>query len=99
MAPRRAAEIFLRRHPDAGHYRVILFASLAATGKGHMTDKAIEEIFSPRSFEVLWAKRRRFYDKNGIDRKTRKGRNPQTGEQIKIKGRNVIKFKASKNFT
>ena len=32
-------------------------------------------------------------------RKTRKGRNPQTGEQIKIKGRNTITFKASKNFT
>jgi hypothetical protein len=33
MAPRRAAEIFLRRHPSADHYRVILFACLAATGK------------------------------------------------------------------
>jgi len=57
MAPRRAAEIFLRRHPDADHYRVILFASLSATGKGHLTDKALEEIFSPRSFEVLWRKK------------------------------------------
>lgn len=34
-----------------------------------------------------------------VYRKTRKGRNPQTGEQIKIKGRNAITFKASKNFT
>ena len=32
-----------------------------------------------------------------VYRKTRKGRNPQTGEQIKIKGRNAITFKASKN--
>ena len=31
-----------------------------------------------------------------VYRKTRKGRNPQTGEQIKIKGRNAITFKASK---
>lgn len=31
-------------------------------------------------------------------RKTRMGRNPQTGEQIKIKGRNVVSFKPSKNF-
>ena len=31
-----------------------------------------------------------------VYRKTRKGRNPQTGEQIKIKGRNTIKFKAGK---
>jgi DNA-binding protein HU-beta len=29
-------------------------------------------------------------------RKTRKGRNPQTGEKIKIKGKNVVKFKAGK---
>jgi DNA-binding protein HU-beta len=34
-----------------------------------------------------------------IYRKTRKGRNPQTGEMIKIKGRNAITFKASKNFS
>ena len=31
-----------------------------------------------------------------VYRKTRKGRNPQTGKQIKIKGKNVVKFKAGK---
>ena len=30
-------------------------------------------------------------------RKARKGRNPQTGEVIKIKATNVVKFKAGKN--
>jgi DNA-binding protein HU-beta len=30
-------------------------------------------------------------------RKTRMGHNPQTGEKIKIKGRNVVSFKPSKN--
>ena len=34
---------------------------------------------------------------NNVYRKTRMGRNPQTGEEIKIKGRNVITFKPSKN--
>jgi len=29
-------------------------------------------------------------------RKARKGRNPQTGEQIKIKASNAVKFKAGK---
>ena len=29
-------------------------------------------------------------------RKARKGRNPQTGESIKIKARNVVKFRAGK---
>jgi len=32
-----------------------------------------------------------------VYRKTRMGRNPQTGEKIKIKGRNVVTFKAGKN--
>lgn len=31
-----------------------------------------------------------------IRRKARKGRNPQTGETIKIKARNAVKFKAGK---
>lgn len=31
-----------------------------------------------------------------VYRKTRVGRNPQTGEKIKIKGRNAVTFKASK---
>ena len=31
-----------------------------------------------------------------VYRKTRQGRNPQTGEKIKIKGRNTVTFKAGK---
>ncbi len=31
-----------------------------------------------------------------VRRKARKGRNPQTGENIKIKARNVVKFRAGK---
>jgi len=34
-----------------------------------------------------------------VYRKTRWGRNPQTGEKIKIKGKNAITFKASKSLT
>ena len=32
-----------------------------------------------------------------VYRKTRWGRNPQTGEKMKIKGRNVVTFKPGKN--
>ena len=32
-----------------------------------------------------------------VYRKTRWGRNPQTGEKIKIKGKNVVTFKPGKN--
>ena len=31
-----------------------------------------------------------------VKRKTRTGRNPQTGEKIKIKAKNVVKFKPGK---
>ena len=54
MAPRRAADLFLKKHPEADSYRIILFGSLSATGKGHLTDKAIEAAFHPRSFEIVW---------------------------------------------
>ena len=56
MAPTRAASLFLKKHPEAAKYRVILFGSLAATGKGHLTDKAIEEAFIPRPLEIVWRK-------------------------------------------
>ncbi len=54
MAPTRAANLFLKKHPKAASYRVILFGSLAATGKGHLTDKAIEAAFIPRSLKIVW---------------------------------------------
>ena len=54
MAPSRAAGLFLEKHPHAAAYRVTLFASLAATGKGHLTDKAIEEAFEDNPLEVIW---------------------------------------------
>lgn len=38
MGPRKAAEIFLEKHPEAKAFQVTLYGSLAATGKGHMTD-------------------------------------------------------------
>ncbi len=56
MAPRKAAEIFLGRTPQADSYRVELFGSLASTGKGHRTDKAIQSVFTPskKSVEISW---------------------------------------------
>ncbi len=55
MAPRRASEIFLGRYPGAEKYIVTLYGSLAATGKGHMTDKAITDILSPVApVEIVW---------------------------------------------
>lgn len=54
MGPRRAAEIFKGKHPGIPKVRVTLYGSLAATGKGHMTDKAIEEGLFPVPVEIIW---------------------------------------------
>jgi len=55
MAPRKAAEKFVQRQPDASLYRVELFSSLAATGRGHLTDKALEDAFGSRNLEIIWS--------------------------------------------
>ena len=54
MGPRRAAEIFLNRQPAAASYRVTLFESLAATGRGHLTDAAIRSVFPAGGLELVW---------------------------------------------
>ena len=54
MAPRMAAERFKSEHPDAAGFRVTLFGSLAATGRGHLTDKVLEEVFCDHTFELVW---------------------------------------------
>ena len=55
MGPRKAAEIFLGRHPEARAFRVTLYGSLAATGKGHMTDVAITETLQPHApLTIVW---------------------------------------------
>ena len=46
MGPRKAAQQFLSETCDAKRFVVDLYGSLAATGKGHMTDKAIEDVLS-----------------------------------------------------
>ena len=55
MGPQRAARLFLERCGNASLYEVTLYGSLAATGKGHMTDVAIEEVIQPHhSVKIIW---------------------------------------------
>ena len=55
MGPRKAAEIFLARHRNAASFKVTLYGSLAATGKGHMTDVAINDTLTPVApVEIVW---------------------------------------------
>ena len=43
MGPKKAAEMFKGLYPGASSFVVTLYGSLAATGKGHMTDVALIE--------------------------------------------------------
>ena len=55
MGPKKAAELFASHPtlPDA--YRVTLYGSLAATGKGHLTDAAILAVLAPLApTEIVW---------------------------------------------
>ena len=55
MGPRKAAEMFLSRNSDAEAFRVTLYGSLAATGKGHLTDTAIREVLEKVApTEIVW---------------------------------------------
>jgi L-serine dehydratase len=54
MAPYHAAGMFRERFPQAVVFRVTLYGSLAATGRGHQTDVAIGEALAPLPVEVLW---------------------------------------------
>lgn len=57
MGPRHAAEEFLRRVLEgAERYEVTLYGSLAATGKGHMTDVALLDVLERdgKKVEIIW---------------------------------------------
>ena len=47
MGPQKAATTFAHRHPEAASFEVTLYGSLAATGKGHLTDVAILDALTP----------------------------------------------------
>ncbi len=56
MGPRHDATEFLSRHYDAIRFEADLFGSLAATGKGHLTDKALREVLggTGKSVTIIW---------------------------------------------
>ena len=63
MGPFKAVRHYLDNHEDTDHLHVTLYGSLAATGKGHLTDTAIEEAFA------TWC----WTDKETLECKTRRG--------------------------
>lgn len=54
MGPESACKVFKEKFPDADEYKVFLYGSLARTGKGHMTDKVIEQTLGNLKGEVIF---------------------------------------------
>ena len=55
MGPFKAVTNYIENHPETKGLHVTLYGSLAATGKGHLTDKAIEEAAANAGLEVVIA--------------------------------------------
>ena len=55
MGPFKAVTNYIENHPEANGLHVTLYGSLAATGKGHLTDKAIEEAAANAGLDVVIA--------------------------------------------
>ena len=54
MGPAFAARLFGERYPDAERIQVILYGSLAKTGKGHGTDRAIIEVIGHKNVDIVF---------------------------------------------
>ena len=54
IGPERACLRAIKTYPQADSFRVILYGSLAKTGRGHGTDTIIKKTFAPRSCEITF---------------------------------------------
>lgn len=54
IGPKKAAEIFKSKYPDAESFNVTLYGSLASTGKGHLTDVVLTQALHPQKLNIDW---------------------------------------------
>lgn len=54
MGPFKSVRHYVNHHEDAKAIHVTLYGSLAATGKGHLTDWACEDAFRAGKVEIEW---------------------------------------------
>ena len=54
MGPTAACKKILNDYPDADAFQVVLFGSLAKTGKGHRTDYAISETLKGKKCDIVF---------------------------------------------
>lgn len=83
MGPRKAAILFKEKHPEANRFEVTLYGSLAATGVGHMTDKAIFSILDENKTKLVWEPKIFLpYHPNGMKFKSFNTNDECTGEWV-----------------
>lgn len=56
MGPKKAALLLKDKYPEADLYKIILYGSLAYTGKGHLTDKIILKALEKKNVEIIFNK-------------------------------------------
>ncbi len=54
LGPMIAAQRFIAKNEKAASYKVSLYGSLAATGKGHRTDAVLIKTFGTRKLDIEW---------------------------------------------
>ena len=54
MGPAKAMEIFLSEHPASESFEVVLYGSLADTGRGHGTDHAIKLVCGDKPVNIIF---------------------------------------------
>ena len=52
MGPKRAVEIFKNKNLNSTKFKIILYGSLALTGKGHLTDYIIKKTLEGYETEI-----------------------------------------------
>ena len=52
MGPKRATELFKNKYKNADKFKIILYGSLAMTGKGHLTDYIIKKTLEGYEVEI-----------------------------------------------
>ena len=54
MGPFKCVSDYIQNHPEAAQLHVTLYGSLAATGKGHLTDRAVIDACEGRPVTIAW---------------------------------------------
>jgi len=80
MGPRRAAERFREKNPDAHQVQVVLYGSLSLTGKGHLTDKAVEGGLAPLPCQIVRSEKSLPFHPNGMQFKAMNAEGNPTDE-------------------